>query len=41
MFINIIGPYGPPNNYRNQPPNMQVPNDIVMKLMEAQQVNYF
>lgn len=42
MLLDIIfvGPYGPSNNYRNQQPNnMQVPNDLVMKLMEAQQVN--
>lgn len=38
MFDNFfVGPYGPSNNYRTQP-NMQVPNDLVMKLMEAQQV---
>jgi len=38
--INIfIGQYGSSNNYRSQQPNMQVPNDLVMKLMEAQQVN--
>jgi len=34
-----LGPYGHSNNYRGQQPNMQVPNDLVMKLMEAQQVN--
>lgn len=42
MLLDIIfvGPYGPSNNFRSQPPNnMQVPNDLVMKLMEAQQVN--
>lgn len=37
----FIGQYGPPNNYRNQQPNMQVPNDFVMKLMEAQQVKNY
>lgn len=36
----FLGPYGPTNNYRNQQPNMQVPNDLVMKLMEAQQVKH-
>lgn len=36
---NFIGPYGSSNNYHNQQPNMQVPNDLIMKLMEAQQVN--
>ncbi|XP_050442719.1 eukaryotic translation initiation factor 4E transporter-like isoform X2 [Adelges cooleyi] len=35
---NPAGPcYGPSNNYRPQQPNMQVPNELVMKLMEAQQ----
>lgn len=42
MIIFILGPYGPSNNYRSQQPNMQVPNDLVLKLMEAQQViNFF
>lgn len=41
-FCNVFeGSYGPSNNYRSQPPNMQVPNDLVMKLMEAQQVNIY
>ncbi|XP_015363733.1 PREDICTED: eukaryotic translation initiation factor 4E transporter-like [Diuraphis noxia] len=34
---NPAGQYGSSNNYRSQQPNMQVPNDLVMKLMEAQQ----
>lgn len=40
VFDNIffLGSYGPSSNYRSQQPNMQVPNDLVLKLMEAQQV---
>lgn len=37
----FVGPYGSSNNYRSQQTNMQVPNDLVMKLMEAQQVNSY
>lgn len=40
MEFDNVGPYVP-NNYRNQQPNMQVPNDFVMKLMEAQQVKNY
>ncbi|XP_016659667.1 eukaryotic translation initiation factor 4E transporter isoform X2 [Acyrthosiphon pisum] len=35
---NPAGQYGSSNNYRSQQPSMQVPNDLVMKLMEAQQI---